>query len=312
MGNEVVEVANFKFVRMSKPAEQPPEVAAPLVEPDNGSPSVKDPVLAAPEWPSALSLAPADEHNAAPAPPRERNLGAEVQGLLSFVPSQCPTAIGVTWILTEALRIAVDPADEAGKAAASDVLQNFQRGLDQHVAAARRLLQGGGEQIQVYDKLPALVRELCAGEPLVASLRQQLAALEQEEAAWRALEEKYREGLAASEAPQSATAPSADGAGALGQNEVQRTDLDALASAQRRADVQLEFQVQSIDSMLDKAERLVAQAQQACSLLQADYHKENFQVYAHINSPQVLVKILSQVAPSAGVDYVPSSQPSQG
>lgn len=48
------------------------------------------------------------------------------------------------------------------------------------------------------------------------------------------------------------------------------------------------------------------------SLPQAEYHKENFQVYAHVNSPQVLVKILSQaVPPASALDFVPASQPSQ-
>lgn len=28
---------------------------------------------------------------------------------------------------------------------------------------------------------------------------------------------------------------------------------------------------------------------------QADYHKENFQAFPHVNSPQVLVKLLSQL-----------------
>ncbi len=56
--------------------------------------------------------------------------------------------------------------------------------------------------------------------------------------------------------------------------------------------------------------------------LQGDYHKENFQSYAHINSPQVLIKILSQAqGPTqphasqqavAGEDCVPATQACEG
>ncbi|KAG2495415.1 hypothetical protein HYH03_006362 [Edaphochlamys debaryana] len=302
-----------------------------------------------------------------PPPPRPpRDLAAEISRLPDFLPSGCPTAFGMTWLLEQALRLSVPASDEEGTAAADAVLTAFKQGLEQQLAAAQALLQRGGTAaLQQYDRLPPAIRQACAGDRVAASLRQRLAALEAEETAWLALEDKYShragpdapanltatpttatvttgaagaeaDGAAAGpDAPAPASASGADtgGAGAAveeageGQGEgakqgelvstapappaLPTVDLGPLEEAQRRADMQLSFQVEAVGCMLDKAERLVEQAQAVCALLQADYHKENFQSYAHVNSPHVLVKILSQAQPSQHVDFVPASQPSQ-
>ncbi|GIL57894.1 hypothetical protein Vafri_13110 [Volvox africanus] len=241
----------------------------------------------------------------------EQELHTAVGSLLKFIPSGCPTASSVAWLLRETLRIAVPPSDEDGLAAAAAVLQNFQESLDHQVAAAQQLLlQGSPEDLQQFDNLPPMVRSMCAEERHMASLRQQLSELEREEAEWMALEEKYRSGGSCICCEDAADGAVALSSGDVGEESAEvHVDLEVLEAAQRRAELQLSLQVDAINDMLEKAELVVVRAQQMCAGLQADYHKENFQSYAHVNSPNVLVKILSQALPTADLDFVPASQP---
>ncbi|GIL78277.1 hypothetical protein Vretimale_7641 [Volvox reticuliferus] len=240
---------------------------------------------------------------------REQDLHTIVGNLLKFIPSGCPPASSVTWLLRETLRIAVPPDDEDGLAAAAAMLQDFQEGLDQQVAAAQQLLlKGSPADLQQFDSLPPMVRSMCAAERHMASLRQQLAALEREEAEWIALEEKYRSGGGCIYRAEDETLALSSGDSREESTEV-HVDLEVLKAVQQRAELQLSLQVEAINDMLDKAELMVTRAQQTCASLQADYHKENFQSYAHVNSPNVLVKILSQALPTAGEEFVPASQP---
>ncbi|GLI63278.1 hypothetical protein VaNZ11_006183 [Volvox africanus] len=241
----------------------------------------------------------------------EQDLNTVVGNLLKFIPSGCPTASSVAWLLRETLRIAVPPSDEDGLAAAAAVLQIFQESLDQQVAAAQQLLlQGSPTDLQEFDSLPPMVRSMCAAERHMANLRQQLFELEREEAEWMALEEKYCSGggciCCKDEADETVALSSGDGGKESPEVHV---DLEVLEAAQRRAELQLSLQVDAINDMLDKAELMVIRAQQMCASLQADYHRDNFQSYAHVNSPNVLVKILSQALPTSGLDFVPASQP---
>ncbi|PNW77625.1 hypothetical protein CHLRE_10g444950v5 [Chlamydomonas reinhardtii] len=328
-GNELVQVNGFTFIRKRKTtAAAPADVAvdaaasAPvLLQPEAGGgaePAVEqdagphqDTVVGSEELLDAAELQ-EDGGDAQPSSSgvqAERNVAAEVASLASFVPSQCPAGMAVTWMLEQALNLAVNAdADSVDAAVAAQVLSRFRTGLDEQVAGAQQLLEAGSaEELQCYDALPGMVKQLCAGSRAAAGLRAKLAALEQEEAAWLQLQAKYPEAaLAAALASRPAAASEAAAAA------VPRVCLNDVLAAQRRADMQLGFQVEALGTMLDKAEQLVEQAQQACSLLQAEYHKENFQVYAHVNSPQVLVKILSQaVPPASALDFVPASQPSQ-
>ncbi|KAG2432795.1 hypothetical protein HXX76_008529 [Chlamydomonas incerta] len=193
-------------------------------------------------------------------------------------------------------------------AAAAQVLSRFRAGLEVQVAEAQKLLEAGGaEELQRYDALPGMIKQLCAGSRAAAGLRAKLVVLEQEEEAWLQLQAKYPDAALAAALDSKRTV--ADEAAAAA---VPRICLDDVCAEQRRADMQLGFQVEALSTMLDKAEQLVEQAQQACSLLQAEYHRENFQAYVHVNSPQMLVKILSQAAPVASMlDFVPASQLSQ-
>ncbi|PNH05194.1 hypothetical protein TSOC_008579 [Tetrabaena socialis] len=246
----------------------------------------------------------------------ERDLNADVAGLLEFIPSQAPAAVRLAWLIEQALRMAVPEGDADAAASATAVVSTFKGALAQQLSAAGALLQGGGEQLQQYDGLAPMLREMCAGERLAASFRQRLEELEHEERAWLSVQDKYRrcgadrqQAVSAGDGARLKSGAAATIAAAA-PHTVLAPDLGALSEAQRRADTQLGFQVDSVNTMLDKAERLVDQAQQACALMQACYHKENFQSYLHINSPQMLVKILSQAA--TNVDFVAASQPSQG
>ncbi|EFJ49259.1 hypothetical protein VOLCADRAFT_104356 [Volvox carteri f. nagariensis] len=253
-------------------------------------------------------------------PVREQDLQAVVSNLLKFIPTGCPTAVAITWLLRETLRVAVPPGDEAGAATAATVLQSFQRGFDKQVAAAQQLLLlGDPEHLEQFDKLAPIVRNMCATERHVVSLKQQLEALRREEAEWLALEERYRSG-ACGICGEDATSLAVSGGDMEIEQNQEHVDVAVLESAQQRAELQLSLQkdaggwtvgaqVDAINDMLDKAEFMVARAQQKCASMQAEYHKENFQSYAHVNSPQVLVKMLSQALPSAAMDFVPASQP---
>ncbi|KAG2448928.1 hypothetical protein HYH02_006276 [Chlamydomonas schloesseri] len=328
-GHEVVKVNGLTIIRKRKapPAaalaqipiqqqpdasssggESPPAIPADVAAQDPGAPLLGEGFSAA-DKPLDESGQPQPDDVGAPA---SRNLSAEVCSLVTFVPPQCPASTAVGWILEQALSRAVGAAPDSAEAtASSQVVSSFRAGLEAQVADAQRLLAAGGaEDLQRYDALPGLVKHLCAGSRAAAGLRAKLAALEQEEEAWLQLQVKY---------PDAALAAALDNklASAGGEGDVAAAIrilpvcLDDVCIAQRRADMQLGFQVDALGTMLDKAEQLVEQAQQACSLLQAEYHKENFQAYVHVNSPQVLVKILSQAAPPASMlDFVPASQPS--
>lgn len=53
-------------------------------------------------------------------------------------------------------------------------------------------------------------------------------------------------------------------------------------------------QVETLCAVVEKAEALVASAEQAASALQASYHHDAFRAYPHVNSPAWLIKQLSQ------------------
>ncbi|GLC36707.1 hypothetical protein PLESTB_000133100 [Pleodorina starrii] len=251
-----------------------------------------------------------------PQPAPEKDLKAVVSNLISgVIPAGCPTAVSVTWLLRETLREALPPGDAAGAAAAATMVQAFQQALDQKVTAAQQLLLlGAPEHLRQFDALPPMVRGMCASERHMALLRQQLRALEQEEAAWLGMKAKYRPGAdclgGAGDDNESGAA--AEGEPPAEEQQQQHVDVAFLEDAQRRAEHHLSLQVDAINDMLDKVELVLAKAQQQCATLQAEYHKESFKPFAHIDSPKMLVKILSQVPPSGTQDFVPSSLPMDG
>lgn len=301
-GNEVVDVAGFTFIRKRKaedPADAPsgssgaathaacpqdqPSPCRQHQPPDAGMSAGEEAeaagqLLALEQLPSSTAGAP------------QQTLAEEVQGLLQYLPTGCPKAVAAQWLVDRTLRLAAQRAGggEASAAEAAALSAAFAQALDGEVSAARALLLGGFEDVQRFEQLPPLVRELCAGERVAAGLRQQLRELQAEEHAWRQLEGKYASG-----AQQQQPAGAQPGPAPL-VVDVPAVDVQPLADAQSRANMELEMQVEAITSMVDKAEVLVARAEQACALLQADYHKEHFQAYPHINSPLVLVKLLSQ------------------
>eukprot|EP00798_Chlamydomonas_sp_ICE-L_P010242 gene10242-8159_t len=63
-----------------------------------------------------------------------------------------------------------------------------------------------------------------------------------------------------------------------------------LQATQEETHAKLTLQVESLCAVLSKVDCLVATAEQACSMLQADYHQDKFKTFPHVNSPAWLIR----------------------
>ncbi|KAK9805960.1 hypothetical protein WJX73_008818 [Symbiochloris irregularis] len=123
-----------------------------------------------------------------------------------------------------------------------------------------------------------------------AALQQQLRHLQQEEACWGKVMEEASAMLApagdAELALQQGDSSEGPASPVLGPDSQQ----GALARAQERAERKVCLQVKGLAALVTGVEDLVAQAEQTCSLLQAEYHRDKFRNFPHVESPARLIR----------------------
>jgi hypothetical protein len=110
----------------------------------------------------------------------------EVKILREALPDACPAGHAVPWFLERAFQAAAKlPHGSAEGAAMLGVTSSFRRWLEDETTAALRLLDAGSaDSMAAFKELAPLLKERCAGDEAVASLRRELAQLEAEERSW--------------------------------------------------------------------------------------------------------------------------------
>mmetsp|Transcript_21364 Transcript_21364/g.46718 ORF Transcript_21364/g.46718 Transcript_21364/m.46718 type:complete len:400 (+) Transcript_21364:115-1314(+) len=199
--------------------------------------------------------------------------------------------------------------------AARSIASTFNRLLHLEVDQSQTLLlqPGSTDAMQQYNQLPPVIKELSQETMLKVYMQQQLAQLQHEEACWLELQQKYSQPCnnrskseAADEAeaahpecsskgntPTAAVATTAaaeTAGGKAGTGQGTRQAHDVLKAKQEEVHTQLTVQIEAMSSMMSKVETILAQAEQACVMLQSGYHQEKFKTFQHVNSPAWLIQ----------------------
>ncbi|GAX82604.1 hypothetical protein CEUSTIGMA_g10030.t1 [Chlamydomonas eustigma] len=171
-----------------------------------------------------------------------------------------------------------------------------------------------------YLALPPMVREQSQDSSLRSRLQQQLDVLLEEESAWISLKSKCpwssdtmhdvapaaenKERVEETHRIEEMQVVGTKESSALnqvvenGEESGEEQYATGLQEVEESVSSTLMLQVESLTSFLSKADSLVAKGEQACMLLQADYHQEKFKTFPHVNSPAWLIKHIVSEQPT--------------
>lgn len=121
-------------------------------------------------------------------------------------------------------------------------------------------------------------------------LRTILARMNSEEQHWISLQE----GLEANQISSDEQLwQEMEGAFTLGQET--KLAQESLVEARRTAHGKLSLQVEAYSGLVGGMESLLSTVEQACNVMQAEYHRDKFRAFVHVDSPATLIKGITKV-----------------